>query len=179
VTPNVGMMIVMNSPAGWGPSHQTSKRKLRRPWWYQLSGYSVIAVLLVTGASVTVYAVLIGGWLIAVTAIERQVKQTAATARSDAAADLARSEDPGRAVRACCRQHGASPYLGADDQGELRFARSQRAVLLLGPPGPVSHCSIRVRHCANSPASDGRTWILRPFRRPAVTWTAWRSPRWT
>jgi DNA replication protein DnaC len=63
--------------------------------------------------------------------------------------------------------------------GQLDFLHGRQNVILLGPPDPVSHCSFRVRHCANSPASDGSTWILRPFRRPAVTCTAWRWPRWT
>jgi DNA replication protein DnaC len=55
----------------------------------------------------------------------------------------------------------------------------RESIVFVGEPDPVSHCSFRVRHCANSPASDGSTWILRPFRRPAVTCTAWRWPRWT
>jgi DNA replication protein DnaC len=63
--------------------------------------------------------------------------------------------------------------------GQLDFLHAKQNVVLLGPPDPVSHCSLRVRHCANSPASDGSTWILKPFRRPAVTCTAWRCPRWT
>jgi DNA replication protein DnaC len=63
--------------------------------------------------------------------------------------------------------------------GQLDFLHGKQNVILLGPPDPVSHCSIRDRHCANSPFSDGSTWILRPLRRPAVTWTAWRCPRWT
>jgi DNA replication protein DnaC len=63
--------------------------------------------------------------------------------------------------------------------GQLDFLHAKQNVILLGPPDPVSHCSLHVRHCANSPASDGSTWILRPLRRPAVTCTAWRWPRWT
>ena len=63
--------------------------------------------------------------------------------------------------------------------GQLDFLHARENVILLGPPDPVSHCSLRVRHCANSPASDGSTWILRPLRRPAVTCTACRCPRWT
>jgi len=63
--------------------------------------------------------------------------------------------------------------------GQLDFLHAKENVIMLGPPDPVSHCSLRVRHCANSPASDGSTWILRPLRRPAVTCTACRWPRWT
>jgi hypothetical protein len=63
--------------------------------------------------------------------------------------------------------------------GQLDFLAGKENIVLLGPPDPVSHCSFRVRHCANSPASEGSTWILRPLRRPVVTCTAWRCPRWT
>jgi DNA replication protein DnaC len=38
--------------------------------------------------------------------------------------------------------------------GQLDFLHAKQNVILLGPPDPVSHCSLRVRHCANSPASD-------------------------
>jgi DNA replication protein DnaC len=37
--------------------------------------------------------------------------------------------------------------------GQLDFLHSRENVILLGPPGLVSHCSFRVRHCAKSPAS--------------------------
>ena len=38
--------------------------------------------------------------------------------------------------------------------GQLDFLHATQNVILLGPPDPVSHCPLRVRHCANSPASD-------------------------
>jgi DNA replication protein DnaC len=38
--------------------------------------------------------------------------------------------------------------------GQLDFLHGRENVILLGPPDPVSHCPFRVRHCANSPASD-------------------------
>jgi DNA replication protein DnaC len=38
--------------------------------------------------------------------------------------------------------------------GQLDFLHGKQNVILLGPPDPVSHCPPRVRHCANSPASD-------------------------
>jgi len=44
---------------------------------------------------------------------------------------------------------------------------------------PGSHCPPRACHWSNSPASVSDTLILRPFRRPWVTWTARSSPRWT
>jgi hypothetical protein len=63
--------------------------------------------------------------------------------------------------------------------GQLDFLHAKDCIVALGPPDPVSHCPFRVRHCANSPASDWSTWILRPLRRPVVTCTACRCPRWT
>jgi DNA replication protein DnaC len=38
--------------------------------------------------------------------------------------------------------------------GQLDFLAGKENIVLLGPPDPVSHCPLRVRHCANSPASD-------------------------
>jgi DNA replication protein DnaC len=38
--------------------------------------------------------------------------------------------------------------------GQLDFLHGRENVILLGPPDLVSHCPLRVRHCANSPASD-------------------------
>jgi hypothetical protein len=38
--------------------------------------------------------------------------------------------------------------------GQLDFLHGKENVVLLGPSDPVSHCPVRIRHCANSPASD-------------------------
>jgi DNA replication protein DnaC len=38
--------------------------------------------------------------------------------------------------------------------GQLDFLHGKENVILLGPPDLVSHCPLRVFHCANSPASD-------------------------
>jgi type IV secretory pathway TraG/TraD family ATPase VirD4 len=128
------MMSAMKEPAGWGPSHQTSKRKQRRPWWIQLPGYGLLVLLWLTGTSLILFPVIVVGGLWVLFAIERKVKHAGDVASGRAARELAAAEDPYRAVRELCWQRGAGPYLGADDRGELRFARSQRAVLLLGPP---------------------------------------------
>ena len=63
--------------------------------------------------------------------------------------------------------------------GQLDFLHARENVILLGPPGPGSHCPPRCGHWSNSPAAALLTWILRPLRRPLVTWTACSSPRWT
>jgi hypothetical protein len=61
----------------------------------------------------------------------------------------------------------------------LRFVEERGNVLLIGPPGPGSHCPPRLRHGVNSPASGPETWIRNPLRRPFVTSIARSSPRWT
>jgi hypothetical protein len=53
------------------------------------------------------------------------------------------------------------------------------SIVLVGDSDPVSHCPPRCRHWSNSPVFVSDTLILRPFRRPLVTWTASSSPRWT
>jgi hypothetical protein len=63
--------------------------------------------------------------------------------------------------------------------GQLDFLHSRENVILLGPPTPWSHCPPRCGHWSNSPAPFSDTLILRPFRRPLMTWTACSSPRWT
>src|SRR3954452_7437007 len=63
--------------------------------------------------------------------------------------------------------------------GQLDFLHARENVILLGPPGPGSHCPPRVHRWANSPRSPPDTLILSPFRRPWVTWMAVSSPRWT
>ena len=63
--------------------------------------------------------------------------------------------------------------------GQLDFLHARSNIIALGPPDPGSHCPPRCRHWSNSPAPFSDTLILRPFRRPCVTWTASSSPRWT
>src|SRR5229473_7938897 len=62
--------------------------------------------------------------------------------------------------------------------GQLDFLTAKDNVVLLGPPGPLSHCPPRRRHCANSPASAPETWIRKPLRCPFVTSIACSWPRW-
>ena len=63
--------------------------------------------------------------------------------------------------------------------GQLDFLHARENVILLGPPDPWFTLPSWGRHWSNSPAVASETLILRPFRRPLVTWTACSSPRWT
>ena len=96
--------------------------------------YALIAVWWFTGASLAFFVVLLVGGFLAMRMVGRKTKLTAGRASRGRVAELARTEDPQRAVRKVGWERGAGPYLGLDDRGELRFARSQRAVLVLGPP---------------------------------------------
>ncbi|MHB8693094.1 MAG: hypothetical protein ACYDHH_17795 [Solirubrobacteraceae bacterium] len=166
----------MSTRSGWGPSHQTEKRKGRlSPGVQLLLLFVIVCAYPVISANWLLLAIAAGVVLLISTVVTR-VRARLPTLIGDL---VMRTEDPLATVREVAVEHGGGVYLGIRTDGDWRFARPERAVLLLGPPGPVSHCSLRDRHCANSPASNGSTWILRPFRRPAVTWTAWRSPRWT
>ena len=59
-----------------------------------------------------------------------------------------------------------------DELATLRFVEEAANLLLVGPPGPGSHCPPRRRHWSNSPASEPETWIRNPLRLPLVTSTA-------
>jgi type IV secretory pathway TraG/TraD family ATPase VirD4 len=124
----------MKEPAGWGPSHQTARRKLARPWWIQLPGYGLLVLWWFTGTSLILFPVIVGGGFAVLFLIERKVKHAGGVASGRAVGELVGAEDPHRAVREACWSRGAGPYLGVDDRGELRFARPERAVLLVGPP---------------------------------------------
>ena len=176
----------------WGPSHQQASGWLTERRIWRLVSIAVVVALFVLGSvlpkksSNTVFGALIVFVVLAavlyvvnrITGLagrrpRRRARSRTRRGRGDTAAD------PLVAIRETALGWGGGVYLGATKDGQTRHAREERAVLLLGPPDPVSHCSFRDRHCAKSPASDSITWILRPFRRPAVTWTACRSPRWT
>jgi type IV secretion system protein VirD4 len=156
------MMSAMKTPAGWGPSHQTAKRKRGRPWWIQWPLYALVAVLWVSGASTVVFLVVFGGAFGLLLLIEREVKQADGVKTGRAAAELARAEDPQAAVRALSWRRGAGPYLGVDDLGELRFARSQRAVLLLGPAVCTSTKPDVATATARARSRVGRVWSFDP-----------------
>ncbi len=90
--------------------------------------------------------------------------------------------DPLHAIRTLAGRAGGGVWLGAGDDGEWRFARPERAVLLLGPPrsgktsgviipavlahaGPAIVTSTKpdvARATAPARARDGRVWMFDP-----------------
>jgi hypothetical protein len=126
------MMSGMSTPAGWGPSHQTTKRRGMALWlrWVLggllagYVGYSVgVGLALLLGAP----PVLIGLAILVTDAAEKASVTTLAELVKDA-------QDPLEAVQQLAGEHGNGVYLGLEERGDARFARAQRAVLLLGPP---------------------------------------------
>ena len=87
-----------------------------------------------------------------------------------------------RAIRALAARAGGGVWLGAGEDGQWRFARPERAVLLLGPPrsgktsgviipavlahaGPAIVTSTKpdvARATARARARDGRVWMFDP-----------------
>jgi type IV secretion system protein VirD4 len=90
--------------------------------------------------------------------------------------------DPLETVRGAAARWGGGVYLGALSRGDLRFARAERAVLLLGPPrsgktsgviipavlsheGPVVSTSIKPdvwQATRGVRSGDGRVWVFDP-----------------
>jgi type IV secretory pathway TraG/TraD family ATPase VirD4 len=91
-------------------------------------------------------------------------------------------QDPLRAIRTLAARAGGGVWLGAGDDGEWRFARPERAALLVGPPrsgktsgviipavlahvGPTIVTSTKpdvARATARARAHDGRVWMFDP-----------------
>lgn len=126
-------MSAMGSPAGWGPSHQTGQHARQPAWFIALAVIGLIVWFLVwrtgTGFAVVVLAPLFVATIFA--GIARAAGWSSSTTSGKM---LARSDDPLAAVRELRRKQGGGVYLGVAQDGGLRFARAQRAVLLLGPP---------------------------------------------
>ncbi len=119
----------MGTPAGWGPGHQTQRRRGRGSplgvlvgllalglWlgvarWYVLVPLAVVAFLVLLGR-----------------ALWRRVRPELLGAVA------AEHDDPLGAVHQLTAQSGGGVYLGVAGDGDWRCARRDRAVLVLGPP---------------------------------------------
>jgi type IV secretory pathway TraG/TraD family ATPase VirD4 len=124
----------MSGPAGWGPSHQGRRRWSRRPWWWQAIGYAGLAAWFFLWQTAIGFVVLVlVPLLIAVLGLAA-VRGAGWSRTTISGKLLLRAEDPLRALMELARRAGGGVYLGLDKDGVLRFARSQRAVLVLGPP---------------------------------------------
>jgi type IV secretion system protein VirD4 len=154
------MMSTMNRQAGRGPSHQTSGRSTAR-------NVLMVAVL------VALLAFNVSAWVIVAAVsllLPAQIVAAVRERRSARAGGLPTgSGDPLPALRERSRSSGGI-YLGLDDDGAVRFSRSQRAVLLLGPPrsGKTSAVIIPALVCHDGPVVCTSTKL----ELAAATWPA-------
>jgi type IV secretion system protein VirD4 len=176
-------MTSVDRPDGWGPSHQTERRRrwiARPPVLIFCLSTGILIVSAIHFKLIRVAVVLILG-LVALVVVDAIL---AARARPRAArrAAIPAGADPLRAIRALAGRAGGGVWLGAGDDGEWRFARPERAVLLLGPPrsgktsgviipavlahsGPAIVTSTKpdvARATARARARDGRVWMFDP-----------------
>lgn len=64
-------MSSMSTPTGWGPSHQTSPRIIRRPWWIFVPGCLLVGFTFWEFQSTTVQALILVPGIIVLLVIER------------------------------------------------------------------------------------------------------------
>jgi type IV secretion system protein VirD4 len=176
-------MTPVNRPDGWGPSHQTEPRRrwIARPpvLLFALAVGILIASAIhfgVTGVAIALILV-----LLAIVVIDAIIASHARP-RKPRAPSIPADADPLRAIRALAARAGGGVWLGAGEDGQWRFARPERAVLLLGPPrsgktsgviipavlahgGPAIVTSTKpdvARATARARTRDGRVWMFDP-----------------
>ena len=176
-------MSPVDRPDGWGPSSQAEPR---RRW---IARPAVLIFCLSTGILIVsaihfklirVAVVLILGLVVLV--VIDAILAARARPRAPRRAAIPADADPLRAIRVLAARAGGGVWLGAGDDGRWRFARPERAVLLLGPPrsgktsgviipavlahsGPAIVTSTKpdvARATARARARDGRVWMFDP-----------------
>lgn len=172
---------------GWGPSHQTHTGP--DPTRTLLRVIVVLAILgIANGATRGQSPIMIAcglvtlarmAWLALPTSVQAWTRQ-AVRDRHQAPGPVA-AGDLLALVRQSAREHGGA-YLGAASDGRWRYARSERAVLLLGPPrsgktsgvivpallshaGPAVSASTKpdvARATRGVRSQTGRVWVFDP-----------------
>jgi type IV secretion system protein VirD4 len=154
-----GIMSSMNSPAGWGPSHQTGRSGARA-----VVMVALLVAALVVGVSVWVFiaaaALLLGLQVLGVLRDRRSAKSGGLPTGV---------EDPLAALKELAGASGGI-YLGREDSGQFRCSRSERAVLLIGAPrsGKTSAVIIPALIAHDGPAVSTSTKL----DLAAATWPA-------
>ena len=131
----------MSTMPDWGPSHQTTRRRSLTYRW-PLRVIAALALVGIAGGGThgqSSYAVVSGAVVLAIIvafALPRGVQQLvlAPVRHRRQQTRLGPARDPLTAVRQAALAAGAGVYLGVSRQGAPRHARSERAVLVLGPP---------------------------------------------
>jgi hypothetical protein len=106
------MMPTMSTPGGWGPSHQTTARYVRRPWWIVVPGCVLIGFAFWDVQSTTAQALIVIPGLILLLVIERIVTRGPLAAKAWSTQSTARTADPLAIVRAGALEDGGGVYLG-------------------------------------------------------------------
>jgi type IV secretion system protein VirD4 len=91
-------------------------------WWFFDSGSEAVFLAVV----LPMILLLIG--------VQHVVQRGPLALKRWAGEAIARGGDPLAVIRDACRGDGGGPYLGVQENGDWRFARPARAVLVLGPP---------------------------------------------
>ena len=170
----------------WGPSHQTERRR-GEAWKLVLWVVVALAIIgVANGASkhqspLAIAAGVVGLAVVAFNALPSFVQRrllAPVRGHREPGADA----DPLGSVRAAAARWGGGVYLGVLSSGGPRFARGERAVLLLGPPrsgktsgviipallahtGPVVSTSTKPdvwRATRGVRSRDGRVWVFDP-----------------
>ncbi len=126
---------------GWGPSHQPGR------WWprheapkgWLWDGLLAIGMILVIasvhpvwlGIPVALAAAFLVAWI--VSWVGKRLGISGLSRNTLIATLIEKTPDPLLAVRKVCSDAGGGPYLGLK-KGDWKFARPERAVLILGPP---------------------------------------------
>ena len=145
-------------------------------------GYVLMGVWWFEWGTLATFVLIVVPALIVLVAIERVVTRGPKAAKAWVTTGIARAEDPLGVVREIARQDGGGVYLGLADDGDWQHARSERAVLLLGPPrsgktsgviipallshtGPVVCTSTKpdvARATKRARSTLGRVWVFDP-----------------
>jgi len=173
----------MDRPDGWGPSHQTGPRRrwiAKPPVLLAALGAGILIASSIHFGLTNIAIALI--LMIVVVVVIDAILASHARPRAPRTPAIPAGADPLRAIRTLAGRAGGGVWLGAGDDGEWRFARPERAVLLLGPPrsgktsgviipavlaheGPAIVTSTKpdvARATAQARARDGRVWLFDP-----------------
>jgi type IV secretion system protein VirD4 len=176
------MIALMSSPRGWGPSHQTQGQEKLVTGVLDAAGlvgfFLLLALPFAVGVAI-LSAVVVAriGWSFR---CERRAKRLAAG--TGAAVSLHSAVDPLRAVLEHAVDTPGDVYLGLDQRGDWVMSRSERAVMVLGPPrsgktsaviAPALSCHLGPAVCTSTKPDVaaltraargryGRLWVFDP-----------------
>ena len=176
-------MSPVDRPDEWGPSHQTEPRRrwiARPPVQLVFLGVVILIASSIHFGAPSV-AIVLSLVLITIGVIDAIIASHARPRKPRAPA-IPADADPLRAIRMLAGGGGGGVWLGGGEDGQWRFARPERAVLLVGPPrsgktsgviipavlaheGPAVVTSTKpdvARATARARTRDGTVWMFDP-----------------